>query len=64
MPRDGGYINHADYDQQQGRKAMSDKLYEKIKGEMSTQKAKNEYMEDPMMVDIKKDKHPVREEEE
>ncbi|NLD99205.1 MAG: hypothetical protein GX640_04970 [Fibrobacter sp.] len=64
MNRDGGYINHTDFDQQQGRKAMSDKLYEKIKGEMSSQNAKNEYIEDPLMAEIKKDKHSVREEEE
>ncbi len=61
MPRDGAYINHNDFDQPQGNKDISDNLYEKTKSKMKSNKPK-ESLEDPMMEAIKKDEHPVKDE--
>ncbi len=59
MARDGAYINHNDYDQRQGIKDISEKIYEDRKNKMRTGKPK-ETLKDPMMEAIKKDEHPIR----
>lgn len=66
MTRDGAYIHHNDYDKPRGsRRQISDDIYEKRKAKFVSQKINDEEMiEDPMLEAIKKDEHPVKNEEE
>jgi hypothetical protein len=60
MTRDGAYINHNDYDQQQGIKDISEKIYEDTKKKMRSDKTEKDTLEDPMMEAIRKEEHPIR----
>lgn len=65
MTRNDAYIHHNDYDQPKGSKQISDDIYEKTKSKMVSKKiADNEIIEDPMLEAIRRDEHPVRDEDE